>query len=200
MWTSDWQTIFAGIGAAGTIGAALVAWRALKYFKSQTDEMKASNTATREQMEVQERRWEDEQRRELRRAHAVVRPEISVQLGDYAELHTANEFGAAISFAGGKAVRDVTASVALEGRDVAGECVPPGWPETGVGGRMPIRLRASGAAAAERATLVLTYLAALGARVTYMCPLRITNARPLEFARDVERIPETTDDPFVSDP
>jgi hypothetical protein len=190
---SEWQAVFAGVAALGTVGAAVVAAVALRYFKSQTEAMQAANDATRKQVDVQERRWEDEQRRERQRAHAAVRPFVDLRLGD-GRIHPANELGVNLAFSRGRTVRDVAMSVVLEGRDVVAECVPPGWPEIAVDGQGQFNIRASAVAVGDRATLRVTYLDALGARVASTFPLRVTDAEHLGFARDLELELTTTDD------
>jgi hypothetical protein len=128
---NEWQAVFAGVTALGALVAAVVAWRALSYFKGQTEAMTASNTATREQMEAQEKHWEEEQRRERRRDHVAVRPVITLYLDD-GKTHPANELGAEIVFRGGQAARDVTLEVSLEERGGAAQCVPQWLPEMAI--------------------------------------------------------------------
>jgi hypothetical protein len=191
---NEWQAIFAGVAALGALAAALVAWRALKYFKSQTEEMKASNAATREQMEMQERRWEDEQRRERRHEHAAIRPVLEISLGD-GRMHPAHESGVGLTFDCRRgAARHLTASVSLIDRDVAGECVPDHWAEINGLGALQFVVRISAAAVGDRGTLSLTYVDQLGAPATYTYPLRVTDADHLALARDDARATALSDD------
>lgn len=199
MWTwlgldaSVWQTIIGAVAALGTVGAAVVALIALRYFKSQTEAMQASNEANRLQMDAQERRWEEEQRREKKREHALIRPVIQLTLMD-GRIHPADECGMGLAFDRGRAVRDATISVAFDGDEVAAECVPPGWPEIGFGTSVQFLVRAPAVAKDDRGTLRVTYLDALGSRVTSDFPLRVTDVEHLAFARNLELAMTTTDD------
>jgi hypothetical protein len=146
-----WQTIIAAVAALGTVGAAVVAGLALLYFRSQATELKKANAATRAQV------------------HAAVRPAITVQPAGFRVAH---EFELTLGIGSGQPIRDVTASVSLEDRDVAAECVPSSWAEVEPVAFLGLLIRASGVAVGDRATLRLTYRDSLGSRVRITYPLR----------------------------
>lgn len=187
------QTLFQGIAAAGALAAAFVAYKALVYFKAQADAATQTLAASRDQMSAEQKRWDDERRREIRRDHVAVRPEIWVGEGGGSQGPTEAWFTA--SFRGGKPMRAVRAAVTLQHREVAAECVPAGWPEIFVGTNHPFCVRASGVSTGDRGALTLTYVDELGSTVEWTQPLVAdTTADILRLHRDPEQASFTADD------
>lgn len=194
---SVWQTIVAAVAAVGTVGAAVVAFFALRYFRSQTEAMHASLKVTEASLKVtqneltrQEERWDAQRRREQEQDHAAVRPAFSIMLSD-GQLHPANECGMTVTVNARDAIRHVTASVRLDNKDVAGECTPDYWPEFASGvSHFGLIVRLSGVTVDDLGYLRLTYVDRLGATFAYTYPIRVTDVEHLAFARDQER--ETT--------
>jgi hypothetical protein len=188
-----WQTIFEAGTAVGAIGAAVVAAFALVYFRRQEDAMTVLLKATGEQTTARQERWENEQRREKRREHEAVRPELTFRLR--ARFLRPHDVEAFIDFRGGMAVRYVTVSMRLEGRDLVCECVPDHWPEIRVSGCAHFSIRASDLSAGDQLVLCVTYLDDLGGAVKWHQPLVVTQADMLLGVEpDSELAPITTDD------
>jgi hypothetical protein len=188
-----WQTIFEAGAAIGAIGAAIVAAFALVYFQRQTAAMRESLEATRTQMTAQQERWENEQRGEKRREHEAVRPELTFRLR--ARFLRPHDIEAFIDFRGGMAVRYVTVSMRLEGREMIGECVPDHWPEIQVGGHANFSIPASELSPGDRLVLCVTYLDDRGGAVKWHQPLVVTQSDMfLGFEPDSELATVTTDD------
>jgi hypothetical protein len=188
-----WQTIFEAGATVGAIGAVVLAAFAFVYFKRQAAAMGESLKVTRGQMTAQQERWEIEQRREQRREHNAVRPELTFRLR--ARFLHPHDIEAFIDFRGGKAVRSVVASMRLEDREMVGECVPDHWPEIAVGGHANFSIRASELTQGDRLVLCISYLDDLGGAVKWHQPLVVTRSdRFLGFEPDNELSPIITDD------
>jgi len=170
---SEWQAVFAGVAALGTLVAAFVAWKALSYFRSQAAELKKANAATRAQV------------------HAAVRPAITVEPAGFRAAH---EFELTIGIGPGQPIRHVTTSVKFEGRDVAAECEPSVRAEVEPVAFLGLLIRASGVTVGDRATLCLTYRDSLGSRVTITYPLIAINPAQLLLSRDLDRESKFSDD------
>lgn len=197
----DWSTVFAGVAAFGTVGAAVVAAAALAYFRRQANAMEASLKVTQEALKVTQESLAHEKmladagrRRDDQQAHAAVRPDFAIRLGSK-RIGPANECGVSCSVNANQPIRHVTASAHLEGRQVAGECVPDHWTEFAQGvTHFDFVIRADGTTVGDLGDLRLTYVDSLGATLTYRYPFRVTDATLLSLARDLDRVPTTTDD------
>jgi hypothetical protein len=188
-----WQTIFEAGTALGAIGAAVVAAVALLYFRRQADAMAKSLTATREQMTAQQEHWEADRRRVQRREHDAVRPALTFRLR--ARFLRSHDIEAFIDFRDGEAVRYVTVSLRVEGRELMGACVPDLWPVIHVGSHASFSVRASDLSPGDRPVLYLTYLDDLGGSVKWHQPLVVTQTGTLlGLEPDGELAPITTDD------
>jgi hypothetical protein len=180
-----WQAIFAGVAAAGTVGAAGVAGWALIYFKRQASATEATLEELRKEALAEHQRWQDERLRESRRDHAAVRPTVGVAFGGGSLGPDAA--GMTVTFQGGRAIRDISASVVLDDRDVRAECVPNEWVETNRHdpAQIVFDIRASGVQTGDKALLTLVYHDALGSAVTILQPLVAdTMAGMLRLNRD----------------
>ena len=198
---TTWQTIFAGIAALGTVGAAVVAAAALVYFRRQANAMEASLKVTQEALKVtqeslaHEKLLADAERSRVhQQAHAAVRPEFTIGLGS-TRVGPANECGVTCSVNANQPIRHVTASAHLSGREVAGECVPDHWTEFAQGvTHFDFVIRVNGTTVGDLGELRLAYIDRLGATLTYRYPFRVTDATLLSLARDLDRVPTTTDE------
>ncbi len=191
---NEWQAIFAGVAAVGTVVAAVVAFIALRYFKSQTEAMQDANKVTREQLQADESRRRFDLWNERRREHEAVRPALVIRFG--ARALPANEVEATIQLTGGKAVRYAEVEAILENRDVAGEVEPSRWPEIVAGGYVTFRIRASGMSQGDRLAVRMTYVDALDWMIKWTQPLVVTQTNPvLALTYDPERPPTVNDDP-----
>ncbi len=162
------QTILQALSAVGAVVAALVAWRALVYFKAQATAAAQTLTATREQMAAEQDRWEEARRREVRRDHIAVRPTVRIAQGS--GVLAPNVVPLAAAFTGGEPVRSVRVVARMIGRDVAGECVPDGWSELRPDVVSGFEVRATAVQTGDRVEIDLEYVDALGATVRLTQP------------------------------
>ena len=171
----------------------MVAFIALRYFKSQTEAMQASLKVTQDEVTAQQHRWEDQRQREIRSEHAAVRPDLSFTVGGGPQ--GPNAVPIEIQYRGGKPMRSVGVSASLPGRQVAAECEPNYFAETATNGQLGFMLRAGGMATGDRVLLHLTYVDSLGALVVWRQPLRAhVESGIFGLAKDPNHAASTADD------
>lgn len=160
-----WPTIFQGLAAFGAVVAALVAWRALTYFKSQTKAMESANSVTRTAMEAQEKRWEDDRREERRRQHEAVRPDVRVQEGGGSLGPQAA--GLTVTFTGGKAIRHMSVGAASLSGGAAVACDPDHVDRMEPGQTHVFNVASTGLTSGQRLDVHVSYRDSLGSAVTW---------------------------------